>query len=127
MKSCIFLKDIEFFAYHGVMEQENIVGNNYTLNLSLNVDISCAMLSDDVHDSVNYADVFAVVKETMNKPSKLIENVCWRIISDVFSKFTAVDAISLSLEKHNPPMNADIQSAGINIEIGRKEWKDLIR
>lgn len=36
--SYILLKDICCFAYHGVAPQENIIGNEYIINLKLKVD-----------------------------------------------------------------------------------------
>ena len=49
--SYILLKDICCFAYHGVAPQENIIGNEYIINLKLKVDISQAIQTDDVVDS----------------------------------------------------------------------------
>ena len=38
--STIFLKDIRCYAYHGVAPQENLIGNEYVIDLKLKVDIS---------------------------------------------------------------------------------------
>lgn len=45
--SYILLKDICCFAYHGVAPQENIIGNEYIINLKLKVDISQAIQTDE--------------------------------------------------------------------------------
>ena len=52
--STIFLKDIRCYAYHGV-PQENLIGNEYVIDLKLKVDISKAAQTDEVTDTVNYA------------------------------------------------------------------------
>mgnify|MGYP001535628563 FL=1 len=52
-KSYIFLKGIRFYAYHGVAPQENLIGNEYIIDLKLGVDISKAMQTDEVTDTVN--------------------------------------------------------------------------
>ena len=67
--SYILLKDICCFAYHGVAPQENIIGNEYIINLKLKVDISQAIQTDDVVDTVNYAEIHEAVKAEMSIPS----------------------------------------------------------
>ena len=70
--SYILLKDICCFAYHGVAPQENIIGNEYIINLKLKVDISQAIQTDDVVDTVNYAEIHEAVKAEMSIPSNCI-------------------------------------------------------
>lgn len=115
MNSYLFLNNLHFHAHHGVMPQEQLVGNEYTINLKVKVDISRAMLSDEVSDTVNYAEVFVCVKEEMNISSKLLEHVAGRIIQRLFNEFPTIESIELRLAKRNPPMNADIDAAGIEV------------
>ena len=70
--SYILLKDICYFAYHGVAPQENIIGNEYLINLRLKVDISQAIQTDNVSDTVSYADIHEAVKAEMSVSSKLL-------------------------------------------------------
>ena len=56
--STIFLKDIRCYAYHGVAPQENLIGNEYVIDLKLKVDISKAAQTDEVTDTVNYAEKY---------------------------------------------------------------------
>ena len=60
--STIFLKDIRCYAYHGVAPQENLIGNEYVIDLKLKVDISKAAQTDEVADTVNYAEIHNVIK-----------------------------------------------------------------
>ena len=109
--SYILLKDICCFAYHGVAPQENIIGNEYIINLKLKVDISQAIQTDDVVDTVNYAEIHEAVKAEMSIPSKLLEHVCGRIAKRLLAE--------LRLSKRNPPMGADIDSAGVELHCSR--------
>lgn len=115
MISYIFLENIRFFAHHGVGEQETLVGNEFTVSLKLKVDIQRAMHSDNVADTVSYADVYETVKTEMSIPSKLLEHVSGRIINKLFQSFPQIEEIELKLAKRNPPMGADIAAAGIEI------------
>lgn len=119
MTTYIFLDRMHFFARHGVGQQETIVGNDFFIDLRLRTDIARAAETDDVTDTVSYADVYEAVKEEMAIPSKLLEHVCGRIVTRLFSDFPAVQGIDLRLSKRNPPMGADLEAAGIEVHCDR--------
>jgi len=120
MTSYILLENIRFFAYHGVAPQETTVGNEFVVSLRLKTDIARAMESDDVADTVNYAEIHQAVKEEMDIPSKLLEHVAGRIVRRLFNDFTTIERIDLKLSKRNPPMGADIETAGVEVHIERQ-------
>lgn len=121
MKSFILLNELHFHAFHGVGTQEQLVGNDFVVSLKLRTDLSRAILSDEVNDTVSYADVFQSVKEEMEIPSRLLEHVAGRIIQRLFDDYPTVDEITLTLLKRNPPMNADIASAGVEVTVKRED------
>jgi dihydroneopterin aldolase len=118
--SYILLKEIRCYAYHGVAPQENLIGNEYIIDLKLKVDISKAAQTDEVADTVNYAEVHQVIMAEMAVPSKLLEHVGGRIVEKLFQQFPTLEEIELHLSKRNPPMGADIESAGIELHCSRK-------
>lgn len=118
--SYIFLKEIRCYAYHGVAPQENLIGNEYVIDLKLKVDISQASQTDEVADTVSYADVHELIKAEMAVPSKLLEHVGGRMAAKLFEAFPAIEEIELRLSKRNPPMGADIDVAGIELHCSRK-------
>ena len=97
MTSYIFLDTLRFFAHHGVGEQETVVGNEFTVSLRLQVDIRRAAETDDVADTVSYADVHTAVKAEMDIPSKLLEHVCGRIINRLFHDFPQIEAAGVEI------------------------------
>ena len=115
----ILLKDLRFQARHGVGAQETLVGNEFTVNLRLRTDLTKAVQTDDVADTLSYADVFEAVRDEMSRPSRLLEHVAGRIARRLFQDFPALDAIELKLMKRNPPMGADIDSAGVELALER--------
>lgn len=121
MSSYILLENLRIFAHHGVGEQETIVGNEFTIDLRLKVDIRQAMQTDDVLETVSYADVCEVVKAEMAIPSRLLEHAGGRIINRLFHDFPLIEEIELKLMKRNPPMGADIKAAGIEIHQLRRK------
>lgn len=121
MRHFILLQNLHFHAYHGVAPQEQLVGNDFVVNLRLGTDFSRAMQSDDVADTVSYADVFAAVSSEMNTSSRLLEHVAGRIITRLYHDFPSIDEIELTLLKRNPPMNADIDAAGVELHTTRTD------
>ena len=117
--SYIFLQEIRCYAYHGVAPQENLIGNEYVIDLKLKVNISRASQTDEVMDTVSYADVHELIKAEMAVPSKLLEHVGGRIAMKLFEVFPAIEEIELRLSKRNPPMGADIDAAGIELHCSR--------
>ena len=88
--SFIHIDDIRLHAHHGVLPQEQATGNDYTINIRIGYDISRAMQTDDVTDTLNYAEVFNVIKQEMAMPSKLIEHVCGRIANRLMEQYADV-------------------------------------
>lgn len=115
IQTFIHIDDLRFYAYHGVGEQERVVGNEFTVQLRLKADLSRAMQSDDVADTVSYADVCQSVKEEMETSSRLLEHVAGRIVRRLRQDFPALEEIHLKLSKRNPPMGADVDSAGVEV------------
>lgn len=117
--SYIFLKDIQCYAYHGVAPQENLIGNEYVIQLKLKVDISKAARTDEVADTVNYAEVHEAVKAEMDIPSKLVEHVAGRMAETLFKRFPVIEEVRLRLSKRNPPMGGDLDAAGVELICSR--------
>ena len=122
MKTWIELEEMEFFAFHGVFEQEALVGNRFRVNLKMNVDITEAMLTDEVTDTVSYADAFEVINREMKIRAKLLEHLTGRITSRLFGSFPSIDEIEIKLSKVNPPGCGDIKQASVIIETKREDW-----
>ncbi len=115
MSSKIYLRNVRFHAFHGVLPQEGIVGNDYLVNLVLDYDFSSAMKTDDLQGTLNYAEVYQKVREEMAVPSKLLEHVAGRIAHRLFSDFPEIQKLQLSITKVNPPMSADSDGAGVEV------------
>jgi dihydroneopterin aldolase len=55
----------------------------------------------------------------MDIPSKLLEHACGRIVKRLFRDFPKIREIEIKLSKRNPPMGADIDSAGVEMHCTR--------
>lgn len=120
-ESYIHIDGIRLHARHGVLPQEQLTGNDYIINVRVGYDISRAMQTDDVVDTFNYAEVYNIIKEEMNIPSKLIEHVAGRIADRLMDSYADISSVMLRITKGNPPMGADCNGAGVEIIVKRTE------
>ena len=107
------------YAYHGVLEQEKAIGAWFTLDLELEIADHACLESDAIEGAVSYADVYAVVCREMGIPSKLLENVCYRISRALYKTFKQVTGITITLTKDTPPMGGDRLGAAVTVKSKR--------
>lgn len=115
--SYIFLNGLRFHAFHGVMPQERLTGNDYRVDLKIDFPLEKAVGSDNVDDTLNYATVYIAVKEEMDVPTQLIERVAYRIADRLFRTFKVINEVEIKVEKCNPPMGADCEGAGVELHL----------
>ena len=102
--STIFVKDIQLHAYHGVMPQEQLTGNDYLVSVSAQYPIDKAITTDDVQHSLNFA---------------MVELVAGRIAQHLMKLFADISAVRVRVTKLNPPMGAQCAGAGVEVEMTR--------
>lgn len=98
------LNGMKFYAYHGLYEQENRNGQYYEVDLQLSLDLTKVCCSDQIEDSIDYSEVYAVVEHEMKTPSHLIEHIAERICLQVKKKFPKVKNVTIRLRKPHPPI-----------------------
>lgn len=116
-ESFIYINGLRFHAFHGVMPQERLTGNDYSVDIRIGYDVSKAMVSDDVDDTVNYADIKKVTDQEMSVPSKLVERVAYRIADRISRRYPSISSIDIKVTKLNPPFGADCKGAGVELHL----------
>lgn len=105
-----------FYAYHGVLPQEQRVGNRFQVDLAVVVDVEKATLTDSLEDTISYAHLHALVEEQMGIPSKLIEHVAGRIATAIGKQFPEVEHLTIKVTKLAPPIKGIMAGAAITLE-----------
>ncbi len=114
----IELENVRFHARHGVMKQERITGNEFEVNLKVKTDFASALESDNLDNTISYADIYDVIKTEMMKPSDLIEHVAGRILKRLIENWPQLDSIYLKVSKLNPPIPGEVAKASVVLD-----WK----
>ncbi|MBM3168323.1 MAG: dihydroneopterin aldolase [Algoriphagus sp.] len=109
----ILLEGMEFHAYHGVYSEEAIHGNRFTLDLAMELDLQEAMVSDRLDATVDYAQVYELIKSRMAIRVKLLEHLGYVIIEDIRNAFPQIKALTLTLKKHHPAIGGKVQYSSV--------------
>lgn len=118
----ILLNGMAFYGFHGVMPQENALGQKFFVDMELGLDLRPAGISDDLGKSVSYASVYNLVKVIMEGSSfKLIEALGEKITSVVFDSFSSVFYIKVRIRKPEAPVPGIFDFFGIELERTRIE------
>ena len=115
----ILLKNNHIYAYHGCMIEEEKIGSEYIVNLTVNADLSLSSVTDKLEDTVDYVSLLAIVKKQMSIRSRLLENVVDRIINQVFNDLPKVSQVTVSVSKTNPPIGGNVEEVCVEKELKR--------
>jgi len=105
----IALEGLQFYAYHGVYEEESLIGNQYTIDVYIETSFQGAAETDDVSQTINYETVFLVCQAEMRKPVKLIETLAQNIIWALKHQFNTIQEVKIRIGKQNPLPHAKLK------------------
>jgi len=111
----IEIEGMKFYAFHGHFESEQIVGNEFSVDLKIETDCNKAAISDNLDDALNYQTAYEIVKQEMVQPSKLLENVAKRILDKLYIEFKSIKKASIKISKMNPPMGGEIEKVSVTL------------
>jgi len=114
-KQKIALTNVRFFAYHGYYPEEQLLGNEFFLDVVCFMHDYIAGKDDNLINTVNYEALYGIAKEEMAKPKKLLETVVENIVTCVKTQFNGVDEIEVTLRKNNPPFGSDQATAEVSL------------
>ena len=112
----IRIEKMEFYAFHGHYEEEQIVGNRFLVDLEMVTDMTRPAESDALEDAVNYQTAYRLVKEEMKrKKSNLLENIAKRILDALYREFDGIESATVTIRKMNPPMGGPINNVNVTM------------
>ncbi|MEK3885253.1 dihydroneopterin aldolase [Paenibacillus sp. PL2-23] len=119
----MIVRGMRFYGYHGVFPEENKLGQKFYVDLELTLDLAQAADTDDLNETINYAELHELTKGIVEGPPfKLIEALAGRIASSVLEAYTRINDVTVRVTKPNPPF--DIHFDGVIIELKRKRDTD---
>lgn len=112
----ITLHDMEFFAHHGCYEEERTTGTYFSVDVSIETNLTKPAKSDDLNDAVNYQYVYDLIKNEMECSSKLLEHVAARILHSLHQHLNNIDVATVTVRKLNPPLGGKVGYASVTMK-----------
>jgi 7,8-dihydroneopterin aldolase/epimerase/oxygenase len=113
----IRVSGLEVYAYHGVPDAEQSVGHRYVADITLGVEEE-ARESDDISDTVNYAEVAAITENVLTGSSRrTLEFLANEIAKKLKDSSERIGTVSVNLSKITPPMPFICEAVSVEIEL----------
>lgn len=106
---------MRFYANHGCFAEERKIGTHFEVDLAYDCNTQSAQVSDNIDETVDYSAVYRIVKNEMAVPSHLLEHVADRIANALMDSFPAIEKLSITVYKVNPPLGGQIDSVSVSI------------
>jgi len=117
----IVLKGMEFFGFHGVMPEERRLGQMFTIDVTMQVDLAEAGGTDQLHQTVDYGEVYRDIAAVMaGPPFNLIEAVAETIAARILARWPRVERVVVRVEKPRAPLPGVFRYAAVEIERDRE-------
>ncbi len=116
----IHLHNIIFFSYHGIHEEERILGNEFELNITVKHSPKQLPVKH-LSDTIDYISVYELVKTRMELPTALLETLATDIARQILQRFSMAESVHLSIRKLHPPVAGFRGSVGVSFELARTE------
>jgi dihydroneopterin aldolase len=111
----IELKNLRFFAEHGMYEEERKVGNQFEVDIVITCKSPKKTITS-IEQTINYVEVYRIAQEEFNERKFLLETCAMQIAEKVKLQFEETEHLTISIRKLNPPITNFSGSVGITYE-----------
>lgn len=116
MSDQILLTGVHGFGYHGLFDHERRNGQDFFVDVVLNLDLLAVSQSDSIDETVNYAEITdLIVIEITTNPVSLIEKLAGRIADRILNSYSRVNSVSVTVHKPQAPVSASLKDIAVQI------------
>ena len=116
MSDQIRVTGIKAFGYHGVLPHEASEGQEFTVDLLITLDLRAVSLSDDLNETINYADLAQIAHDNIvGERVQLIERLAGRIAEEISSANSQITSVSVTVHKPHAPVTVDFEDISVTI------------
>jgi dihydroneopterin aldolase len=113
----IRIRNAVFYAYHGVMEDEQNLGGKFELDLDMYADLRPAAESDALKKTIDYEKVYAFLSSTvLTKKHYLLESLAHDIARGLLLQFASIEQVTVRVRKPHPPVKGVIDYVEVEID-----------
>ena len=115
MRDKIIIKDIKIFAYHGVLKEEKVLGQNFIINLEMYTSLKKAGKSDSIDDTVNYAEIYEKVEKIAKSKSYDLIEALAEDISIMVLEYEMINNVKVEVQKPSVAINGNLAYSAVEI------------
>lgn len=118
----IIIKGLKIFAYHGVNPEEKVDGQNFVLDITAELDVKKAQLSDNIDHTVSYAKIIKTATAVFTEKSyDLIETAANKVGMAIMQEYPKLRSVTVLLKKPEAPIKADFEYVAVEDTITREQ------
>ena len=110
----VSLKEVRFYAPIGYYEEEQIVGNEFYVNLDVSFPFENSD-AEDLENTINYEELYQILVDVMRPKRKLLESALEDILDLVMKRYAFATEINVSIRKVNPPFGGDLANSEVSL------------
>lgn len=107
----ITLHNLVFHSFHGIHEEEKILGNTFIVDAEISFQEEDRV--DSLEQTINYASVFEIIKRRMAVPTALLETIAQDLAGEIRLLDERISSIRISIQKKHPPIRSMEGSVGV--------------
>jgi dihydroneopterin aldolase len=111
----IHLHNLKFYSFHGIHEEEQVLGSEYEVNIDIGINGDEKILH--LHQTINYVSVYDIIKKQMDHPTPLLETLAQKIAGQIKAFDNRIKSIIICIKKINPPVIAFTGNVGVTYSI----------
>jgi len=109
----IILEDIEIYAHHGHLKEEQTIGARFRVNLDIEISNEKACISDRLEDTLDYQKAYDIVCNEMKETSALLEHIALRISRGILNASSLIKLVKVKVSKLNPPLGGNVKAVSV--------------
>ena len=117
------MKNMVFYGYHGVMQEEKVLGQKFHIDAKLYLNLKGAGRTDDLNHTVSYAEVYEVIKKVVTEERfDLLEALSHRLCARILSDFEIIQEVEITIRKPGAPVAGIFDYFGVDIKRSRNDY-----
>lgn len=113
----IIINDLEVFCNHGVLKEENVLGQKFLVSAELEVNLRKAGISDALPLSINYAEVCRLIHDFLKAHTfKLVEAAAENLALVLFASYEILQGVKITIKKPWAPIGLPLSYVAVEIE-----------
>lgn len=105
MTNIIRIKNAQFYAYHGALQEEQNIGGKFEIDIDIHTNFTQAAMDDDLNLTINYHDVYQKLEQIIHSHKYyLIETIAQKITDEILLHFMGIEKVIVKVRKRSVPV-----------------------